>query len=245
MIIIKNTFKIAAIFLFTLISFVPTIKSQEDIAEIKYGQTISNEITSETFELQYKFQGKADEVVIIRMKGGLGDELSSPEFLVFSGKKKIIDTSKLISIFTAIAAIQLPKDGEYIIIATRRDGKSGKEVGKFALSLIKPPTLEEGKAVNDSVDDEIADYYAIDASGPFSLSFKRTNGEFTPTVSVKSIEEDGDMRTVAQIAGKILASGVMDVVPERGVAYILEVGGGLLSGFGNAQYSVTLTSAKK
>jgi hypothetical protein len=219
----------------TLLGFSPVstaIQAQQDVTAIKYGQTVRDRITAATFEFRYTFEGKEKEVIIIRMESdGATDALKTPAFKLLNGASQLVDSTKIftLSLAFAYAAFQLPKDGEYTVVATRRDGKAGKDVGRFVFSLNNAAPLEADKPASDEANDKIEKYYAIEPGGPFVLSYTRTGGPFVPSISISALMRNGATDQVAEMSGRLLDSGTLSLKPDKGVNYLVRVGKAFLS----------------
>src|SRR5687767_6210367 len=71
------------------------LKAQEKAIAIKYGQTVRSEITDQKVEINYTFEGQADDVVIVRMEMNGTQGLKTPAFIVLNGESLLIDSTKI------------------------------------------------------------------------------------------------------------------------------------------------------
>src|SRR5262245_796238 len=140
------------------------VHAEADATRIAYGQTVKGQITNDTAEVRSEFAGKEKELVSIGMDQDEAAGLKTPAFTVLSGQNRIIDSTKIFTLSLAIAhaVFLLPKDGDYTIVATRRGGKTGKDVGGFVLSLNNALRLTADRPVEDSASDSTAKYYAVE-----------------------------------------------------------------------------------
>ncbi len=224
----------------------PAVQAQGEATAIKYGQVLKDRITDKVFEINYKFEGKAKEVVIVRMDSdGAAEGLKTPAFRVLSGADRIIDSTRIftLSLLVSQAVFRLPKDGEYTIVATRREGRAGKEVGRYVMKLDSAAPLEVDKALSDETDDKIDKYYLVEPEGPFTISYAKTSGKFRPAISMSVLKNAGVIDPVSELSGNFLDAGAMSVTPDKGSAYVIRVGKAFLSNStGDVGYTLTLTS---
>ncbi len=202
--------------------------SKQAATSLTYGKTVKGEITSSVTAINYTFAGKANDVVVIIMKpDGLDSNLTPLIKLLGTKKTALGDTSKGFTFLSAVFAIELPIDGTYTIVATR--AKADKlTTGKFVLSLKQAKPLEDGKPFQDKTDNSSTTYYAIHATGPFSVAYQKTGGDFAPTVDVNTFDE-GALKSVATLNGAQVSKGNISVTSDPDIAYILTVGVPLFS----------------
>lgn len=194
------------------VSLLPNaVLAQEDSNTIAYGDTVVGEITNREFEIEYTFTGKADDVVVIEMHqvDVLGD-LDHPVIMVLDTEyNPLWDTG---SYGSAVLAAMLPYDGEYVILATRSDGRAGDSVGEYTLTISNLPLLEAGVPVEGDVSSEGVVYYAVDATkGPFTINYAKTSGDFFPEIVVNDISE-AELDDIASMTGTFV-SGSMTIDP--------------------------------
>lgn len=239
-------FTVATGFVVMLLLGVINSVAQDDATVIEYGQTITDEITDETFEITYQFEGKVNDIVIIQMQSDGTDEgLPTPAFRVLSGNRQIVDSNRVFTLaltFTQ-AVFRLPDDGDYLLVAARRDGQSSSDVGRFTLRLDHAAPLDIGQSVSDIASDDTAKYYVIQPSSPFTLSYTRIDGEFSPSISVSAIQENGGLDQAADMSGRLLDSGTLSITPGSGLFYLIRVGRGFLSNStGEVEYTLTISA---
>lgn len=227
------------------ITLLPSVRAQETASAIQYGQIRESRITDKIPELKYSFEGQKAEVVVVRMDSGQGDAgLRTPAFTILSGNNKIIDSTKIftLSLTIAYAVFRLPEDGKYIIVATRRGGKEGKDVGEFGLSLNKAVPMELDKPIQDQSSHTVEKYYVVEPANPFTVSYVRIGGRFRPAVFISVLRNGGATEPVAELSGRALDSGTMGVTPENKGVYVIRVTRAFLStSTGEAQYRLTVS----
>ncbi|MCC7451081.1 MAG: hypothetical protein IT324_26945 [Anaerolineae bacterium] len=218
---------IIATLLFILVAALPVVQAQGDTNTIEYGKTVKGEITNEAFEVSYKFAGEAQDVVVIRMeRDGTTGGIGSPDVILLDSKNKIVADSTRIS--EAILALELPAQDTYTVIATRQGGRTGKSVGKFALSLIKPEKLipdtpTKGKISVAPDTESVENFYVLDGGAPFKIAFERQGGKVTPSVTVDNMDKNGPL-IVGVLYGRDLTDGVIGVAATAPGKYLVRVG---------------------
>lgn len=240
---------IVTLLLIVLAVALPAVDAQGDAALLEFGKPVKGEITDAAFEVNYKFQGEAKDTVILKMvRDGFTGGLAQPDIILLDSANKIIaDTTRVAE---AILAVQLPEKGEYAVIATRRDGRAGKSIGKYILELIKPAKLTpdtavKGKATYTLKTGEVQEnFYLVEAEGPFKIAYEKQSGKFNPTVTVNLVDKNV-LQSVGTVGGKELTDGVIGVGVAKPAAYIVRVGRGLFEfAEGDAEYTVTLIPKK-
>jgi hypothetical protein len=196
--------------LLTLIFVLPAL-AQEGGTKIEYGQTVTGEITNQNFEVPFTFEGNQGDVVVIEMApvDVLGD-LNSPSVILLDAGFNMLGSVDS-GFGTAVFASKLPGDGEYTILASRRDGRAGDSVGQFTLQLIKPPVLKVGESIQDMVSSEATNYYVVETQGPFSISYEKLSGDFYPAVLIHLINDDNELEEVASMQGKSFVQGTLGI----------------------------------
>jgi hypothetical protein len=127
---------------------VPTEAPAVDGTLLTYGDTVEGTITQESFAINYTFEGKAGDVVSIRMTA---EEASLDSFLILqssSGETLIDNDDEPGGVRDSlIDAFELPADDTYTIIATRYQEELGGTEGDFELSL---DAVSEGERAADT-----------------------------------------------------------------------------------------------
>jgi len=193
-------------------SFLPqTVIAQENSNTITYGETLVGEISNREFEIEYRFTGSAGDVIVLEMQPAevLGD-LDHPVIMVLdTDYTPLWDAG---SYGSAVLAAVLPYDGEYVILATRSDGRAGDSVGEYTLTLSNLPVIEPGALIEGEVSSEGVVYHAVDATaGPFSINYQKTSGEFFPEILVNDISE-AELDEIASMSGTFV-SATMTIDP--------------------------------
>jgi|GEM_PF-1582486 len=188
-----------------------------------YGTSVKGEITSSVASDNYTFVGKANDVVVISMKQDGLDSNLSPLIKVLGAKKTSLgDTSKSFTILSAVLALELPDDGTYTIVASHT--KSDKPTtGKFILTLDLAKPLTDGTTIKDKMDNSLTAYYAIHATGSFTVAYQKMNGDFNPEIDVNTFDE-GELKSISSLNGMQLSKGSISLTSEPDVTYIVTVG---------------------
>lgn len=240
---------VATLLLLTLAATLPIANAQGDATAIEYGQTIRGEITDTTFEVAYKFKGEAQDVIVAKItREGSGAVTLQPALVLLDSKNKVIADS--LRSGDGLVAFQLPTAADYTLIATRRDGRVGKTIGKYILTLVKPEKLiadepATGKASYTAQTGEVQEgFHLVEAEGPFSIAYEKQSGKFVPTVSLNLMERN-TLVSVGALTGRGLTNGSIGIDAKPGL-YIVRVNRGFLdSAEGDAEYTLTLTVKKK
>jgi len=182
---------------------------------LEYGQSVTGELSNQKFEFAYTFTGKAGDVIIIEMaETDSESDLDNPAIFLLDSNSEVIGTAEGAGGRVVFAA-ELPDAGTYTILATREGGRGGESVGPYRLTLLQPPLLVVGEPVTATADSREVSYFAIRVDGPFALSYVKQGGDFNPEISVNQIE-DNELRAVAAVSGKALASSLLRLEPEDG-----------------------------
>ena len=202
-------FTLAIILSISMVRAPTTVKAQ-DAAKLKYGDTAQGEVSDETFEVQFKFSGKKGDLVAAQMRPIRDKDyktVSSVVLILDAKNKVLIDTSKIFGASggSSLAIAELKADGDYTIIATRYNGRSGDSSGKFNLDLMKVPALGLGKAVTGTATREGASHssalYSIVSKDDFALTFTKTDGDLNPELSVYELQDAGELKRVGVASG--------------------------------------------
>lgn len=218
---------------------------QEPTETIEFTQIVQGQITDNAVQRRYQFEAQAQDVVIIRMTPD-GDEagLQTPAFQVLNGDTIIVDSTDVFTLSLAVAhaVFQLPSDGTYTLIATRREDRSNGGVGNFILSLNRAARLETGLLVNAQTSDRAEQYYVLEPTSPFTVAYTKVGGRFSPSVTISAIKNGGATDHVAELSGKFLDSGTMSLTPDSGALYLIRVGKAFFSpNEGDVQYTLIVT----
>lgn len=183
----------------------------QDGQTIEYGQTVTGEITDESFEIPYVFTGSAGDLIVIEMSVAdmLGD-LDSPVVVLLDPESNELGSGNDL-MGKIVFAIELPANGQYTILATRTDGSEGDSVGEFILGLHNPPILEIDAPVEDITSSDRVNYYAVKTTGSFDILYEKLSGEFDPAVTVHAISSSHEIEEIATLEGMLLSRGMIGI----------------------------------
>jgi len=191
-------------------------------ATLRYGDTVTGEITENRLLTVYTFDGVAGDVIIAEMRSvdrTLENLLDAPRLLLQDMNNiALADTLMLFPMDDATLIAQLPQTGRYQLIATRDDSMIVPSVGAYTLTLNRAETLRLDAPITETIStDDSAHYYVIDADMPFSVVFVREVGDYGPQITVGRLNDDRDiMQDVLAVGyGRGLTRTVLgDFAPE-------------------------------
>ncbi|MEQ8677718.1 MAG: hypothetical protein RLP44_04090 [Aggregatilineales bacterium] len=194
---------------------------------LTYGDIVTGELTNDEFEVEYTFESATGDVIIVEMTpvDALGD-LNSPELILLGTDNRVLtDTSGGFNIGSAVLVAEIPVDGTYTIIAGRRDGRAGDSVGEFTLELIQPEEITIDIPIEGSVSSEgRSQYYLVQSSTTFAVSYEKMMGEMSPQVSVNTLSDDsGGLEEIATAQGDELTIATLGNF-SASTTYIVSVG---------------------
>lgn len=195
--------------------------------ELNYGDIVTGEITDTEYEIEYSFTGNEGDVIVIEMKAvnSLGG-LTSPELILLGVNGRVYaDTSRAFNFSSTTLAAQLPDDGQYTIIATRRNGRAGDSVGAFTLELLLPEALEPDSPFEGMASSEgRTQYYLVETDQTFSVLYQRISGNLFPVIEVNALDaQSGGLESVAAVSGNQLTLALLGEFLSRS-PYIVTVG---------------------
>ncbi len=210
-------------------------QAQSATKPIKYGESITSEITDAQTTVSFTFSGNKNDVVLLQLlpifdKDGKG--LSRPVVVLNDTKSKAIaDTSKGTILFfggsgTFLAA-QLGSKGDYTITVSK--DKDNKSTGQFTLDLTLVELLQMDKAIQGTISTHTPDVrypavYAISSTDDFGVEYARKqSSKFTPSVTIHAVDRAGIPVPVVYAAGNRFISGTLGVEGSKDL-YLVTVG---------------------
>ncbi len=122
---------------------------------ITYDQTVTGQITRDVFRQVYTFAGRADDVINIILNKTSGT--LDPILLVIDDQNALIarndDGGKGYN--AAILSLQLPREGNYFIIASRFGQERGSTTGSYSLTLARVGLSASGTGAALSYGDNV------------------------------------------------------------------------------------------
>lgn len=228
----------------------------QDETFIADGETVQSEITVRDYEVRYRFEGSAGDVIRVVLKPK-GQNLTwsgwyQPEILLLDSELNLIEA--LHSYDSSVLVHELESTGEYIIVATGWGGQTKDNVGKLDLTLEKLPVLVDGQTLECEVSAGVSKHYAVRADRDFSITYHHIGGALRPNLLVNVIardpyrcaidtpncQSDGNgtnMHPVARLDGAWLESGTIEVNAKRTSSdlYIIEAAKGDWAHFENVE----------
>jgi len=199
----------------------------QDATPLQYGDTVTGEITDETFEVSYVFAGTQSDVVVVEMRRANTDSglYNAAVVLLGPGGDILADSTDYYAYegAEAIIAAELPEDGKYTILATRDNGRTGDETGEYTLKLLQPEVLSDATTQGDMNNKTQDQYYVVRSSGSFAVSYRVLDSNYAPLVDVSYINEDGYPESAASLSGLRLDAGRVEVFAEDGELYLVAI----------------------
>jgi hypothetical protein len=192
-----------------------------------YGDVVMGEISNTSFEVFYDMQGDEGDVVLLQVVSLADDNAFQwPEVVVFSDANEILaDSNEFVSINQSSVALQLPYTGNYEVMVTRDDGRTGEGEGPFELRVISPQSLERGETVQDEVrNDGVLHYYAIEEPAFFGVYYEFGGGAMDPWIYIYVLGEDGELDDVAELSGVGLVNATLGLDGSASGVHILTIG---------------------
>lgn len=207
-------------FVAVFLLFPISVYAQDDEdGTLKYGDVVSGEITNRDFEVEYSFIGGEGDIIVAELiPEDRSDGLDRPSIILLDGDFAVLESIDG-SFGAAVLFYELPESGEYFILATRRDGRSGESVGEYALRLNQVEELEPGVTVEGVASTEQPIYFAVRAVSDFDILYTRGTGDFRPEININSIQDsffgNTNLNSVASMEGDQLQRGAIGpAVPE-------------------------------
>jgi len=206
-----------------VLSVQPLFAQSEEI-DIAYGETVHGEITNRNFDIVYSFMGESRDLVVINLIQNDAADFDPFLYLTTPDNDIIAQNDDFYNLNSRIIA-QLPDDGEYFIVATRRGERSGSGQGGYQLSLdngrlVSLETTIEGQAI-------MADYppthvFVPETDGEYTLQYRHIRGDYFPNLTVSTINSDYNYEEdIAQLSGRGLQGGALQLLLESDVIYVL------------------------
>jgi hypothetical protein len=225
----------------------------QDATALKLGESVSGEITADSYEIPYTFAGKAGEVALIQMWEAPDATDYVDTYLILQGTdgKVFAENSNDPGLYSnSVIAATLPADGTYTVIATRDGGRTGDSVGPYVLvaNIVEP--LKAGSKVDatiygyDNKARSVPEQFVIQGSGATKISFSQEISDLFPDIKLYPWL-DVDSYPVSLFAltdTSKTTSAVVSVELEEGTFYILTVKDSFSSSvYDDSEKKITLT----
>ncbi len=205
----------------------PTIQPRPLIegTTLEANRMVEDTITSDKFEIHYTYEGKANTAILITMQG---ISLDSPAVVLTNpyGEKIIASATANQPIGdsdTHVIGAVLPTDGQYVITATRENGRAGDSEGDFQLSLDMPSILSSESRVTGTVQSNMWQWYIYQSDNPFSVSYAQASDTYHPEVGVYVLNARSEFDNVGYILGDGVTYGTLGRF-EADETYFIAVG---------------------
>ena len=188
---------------------------------IKYGDVAKGEITASKASLSFTFKAAANDMVVLKMKqDGLDSNVAPSLAVTDSTKKTVADTTQQTTYSSATLVFAVTAAGTYTIVAGTTDPT---KIGKFQLLLSKAQVLKSGQASIGHASTEQPAYFTYTSGDPFTISYAKSAGDFTPDVNVNKVADDKSLTQVAYIGGSLINAGSLTVNPGTSQTFVVSV----------------------
>ena len=166
--------------LFVLMAFPLMVFAQEG-GTIGYDQTITGELSNDNYEINYQFEGRSGDIILIAMNATSQDPRldSYLSLLGTDGQEIAFDDDGGGNLNSLIGPVNLPADGTYTVVATRFQQSEGGSTGTFELTVslaqINPIFLNETITLElDGISNNVR-FFGYTASEDGLFDFTATN----------------------------------------------------------------------
>jgi hypothetical protein len=188
---------------------------------IKYGDIVKGTLTADKATITYTFKTTANDVVVLYMQQDGSDSSVAPVMTITDSQKAVVgDTTKQYTTYSAIFAFQATAGGSYTVVAGTGDAA---KLGNFKLLLSKAEVLTVGKAANGHATSDQSAYYVYTSGDPFTVSYSKQAGDFTPTVNVNQISDSFSLKQLAFIGGGLVSAGSLTIKPTAKQMFVLSI----------------------
>lgn len=177
-------------------------------APLSFDQPVENAISDDTYERYYRFQGQRDDLMTVTMDqiGGLLDA-----YLILADAQQnplAIDDDSGAGRNARIDRYRLPRDGTYILIATRFERANGSTTGRYRLRIRREgnafdgvpldiPRMIYGTTVTGRIDDADTqrDYAFWGRAGDaITIALTRADGNLDPVLELRDVNGERILR---------------------------------------------------
>lgn len=199
----------------------PLTQAQEPLV---FDEPVTGEVTNQQFEVPYIFSAEAGEVIVAYLeKIDFDSGYDNPAIILLDASNSVL--ASLSSYYDMTFAYQLPEDGDYTLIVSRRDGRTGESEGGYVLLATRPEALSES-LIEMTLSSEQAQYFTYTTSEPFSVNYSKIDGAFNPVVNVSAIiPMEGSLDYRGKLEGVETIAGSIGIMPEVApTTYVVSVG---------------------
>ncbi len=219
--------------LFIAVSVVGVAAAQ-DATALTLGEAVNGEITADSYEIPYTFEGNAGDVALIQMWEAPDASDYVDTYLILQGPDGKVfaeNANDPANYSSAVIAATLPDDGTYTVIATRDGGRTGDSVGPYVLQANVVEPLAAGAKIDATIygyDHELRttpQQFVVLGSGATKISFSQEISDLFPEIRLYPWEDVDSYPTPLFSLSDTskTTSAVVSVELEEGVLYILSV----------------------
>lgn len=184
--------KLSVLFTLVLLLIPAALVNAQEPLEV--GVPVAGEITNAAFEVEFTFSGTGGDVIILSMptldEDGYSNDLDGEVILIDSSGEIVASTAQNYDFYVALVT-QLPADDDYLVIATRSDGRAGDSAGTFELELIIPEALAMDASTAGSAGSETgSEYFVINSEEDFLFLYEKTAGDYYPEIELKVLNDN-------------------------------------------------------
>ena len=185
--------------------------------QLTYDEPVLGNLTAAVGAVEYTFSGAAGDVIfIICQRTSYDDAMDEPKVILTAE-----DGDEVVNSYgfgSVEAAAQLPADGSYTLTVTSEDGAS---VGEYTLAVQRVPPLILNKQMTGVMTSEEINFFFVKGGQPFVLNYRKSSGDFHPSLSVNLINDGSDewsdagsLATVAILEGDQIEGGMLIITGE-------------------------------
>jgi len=194
---------------------------------LTYGDTVTGELSDDTAEVSFTFEGTAGDVVVVEVRETEQfSDLNYPFLTLQDPSGEVVAQSNEFGFKSAVLVVGLQDDGTYTVIVSGSPNYEASEtVGEFALTLEQATPLAESEVVSGEITLDDATYYLVESSNArFNLRFDR-GGQGFPPITINVVNNaDGELIPFAIIAGSITSGSIAFEGDTTFSRYVIAVG---------------------
>jgi hypothetical protein len=183
-----------SVFMLLACLIAPTLALAQDGSTLTFDETVTGEITNDTTEVQYTFEGTAGDIITVNMSAEPGTLDSYLELIAPDGTQLLTADDYAGSLNSQIGPYTLAESGTYTVVATRCcGGGGGGTTGAYELVLrqaeVAPLTI--GATVTASLSDEQpSTFFSVegDSQTVLTLEAETVEGDTPFLVEVRNPE---------------------------------------------------------
>jgi len=221
---------------------------------IELGQWVEGALTDESFENLFTFTASAGDLIMVEMTQKPGTFDLDPFIILLDSQNRTVAENDDFEYPFALVLADITANGDYTIVATRTDGRTGDSQGEYVLRATRVEPLTAGAKVevklnDDSVDDvnDLSQHFVLAPAenGPVQIGFRQEIGELFGSVALleydpTSVYSGSTIMGIDNSARISSASFTLEL--EGGKFYVLSVGKSFYSfSFDNPEATVTVT----